>query len=76
MAKEKELRRLTMYVDPVDPTIFGRIELDGVARLVDDTTNEPDPDLGEWVNKAKNYAQGKPLPQSIINMVKRRLGIS
>ena len=70
MTKEKELRRVTMYVDPNDPTKLGRIELDGVARLVDDE------DLGDWVNKSKNYAEGENPPDAIINMIKTRLGIN
>lgn len=75
MAKEKEFRRVTMYADPNDATKLGRIELDGVARIVDDVTGEPDEDLGEWVNKAKNYAEDEDPPNFIKNMIKTRLGI-
>lgn len=75
MAKEKELRRLTMYVDPEDPTKFARVEIDGVARLVDDGTGDPDEDLGDWINKAKNFAEGENPGATIINMVKTRFGI-
>ena len=69
MTIERELRRITMYVDADDATKLGRIELDGVARVVDDV------DLGNWVNKAKNYEEGENPPNVFINMIKTRLGI-
>lgn len=74
-SKEKELRRITMFVDPNDATILSRVELDGVARIVDDVTSELDADLGKWVNKSKDYDLGDNPPQAVINMIKTRLGI-
>ena len=76
MAKEKRLNRITMYIKPSDPEdetsvrIIGRIEIDGEARLLDDE------DLGDWVNKAKNFAEDENPPAVVINMIKARLGIN
>ena len=70
MAKEKQIRRITMYVDVTDSTVINRIEVDGVARMKDDD------DLGEWVNKSKNFVDGENPPNAIVNMIKTRLGIT
>jgi len=81
MSKEKRLSRITMYTEPSDPEdensvrVLGRVELDGEARMVDDVTGEPDADLGDWINKAKNYAKDETPPQAVIDMVKTRFGI-
>lgn len=82
MAIEKRVSRITMYAEPSDPDdensvrVLGRIEVDGEARLIDDTTGVPDEDLGDWINKAKNFAEGENPGQAIINMVKTRFGIN
>ena len=82
MTKEKRLSRITMYAEPSDPEdensvrVLGRVEVDGEARLVDDTTGEPDENLGDWINKAKDFPKGENPGLAIINMVKTRFGIN
>jgi len=75
MAREKQLHRITTFIDPETDTIV-RSTVEYRLRIVDDVTGKPDEDMGKWQNGEKDFSELKPAAQTYIqNIVKQAFGI-